>query len=90
MERAIEVTLNFVKERKAFGQRVLDFQNTQFKLAECKTKARVARTFVDNCVLWHLEGSSMRKRPPWPSTGVPIRSAKSSMSAFNFMAARAT
>jgi len=35
---------------------VLDFQNTQFKLAECKTKARVARTFVDNCVLWHLEG----------------------------------
>jgi acyl-CoA dehydrogenase len=56
MERAIEITLDFVKERKAFGQRVLDFQNTQFKLAECKTKARVARTFVDNCVLWHLEG----------------------------------
>ena len=36
MERAIAVTLDFVKERKAFGQRVLDFQNTKFKLAECK------------------------------------------------------
>ncbi len=56
MERAIEVTLDFVKQRKAFGQTVFDFQNTQFKLAECRTKALVARTFVDNCVLWHLEG----------------------------------
>ncbi len=56
MERAIDVTLDFVKQRKAFGQRVWDFQNTQFKLAECRTKARVARTFVDQCLLWHLDG----------------------------------
>lgn len=56
MERAIDVTLDFVKQRKAFGQTVFDFQNTQFKLAECRTKALVARTFVDNCVLWHLDG----------------------------------
>ena len=35
MERAITLTLAFVKERKVFGQRVLDFQNTKFKLAEC-------------------------------------------------------
>lgn len=56
MERAIEVTLEFVKERKAFGQRVLDFQNSRFKLAECKTEALVARTFVDQCVLWLMEG----------------------------------
>jgi acyl-CoA dehydrogenase len=55
-ERAIAVTLDFVKQRKAFGQRVLDFQNTKFKLAECKTEALVARTFVDQCVLKHLEG----------------------------------
>ena len=46
-ERAIEITLDFVKERKAFGQRVLDFQNTKFKLAECKTEAFIGRTFVD-------------------------------------------
>jgi acyl-CoA dehydrogenase len=55
-ERAVEVTTEFVKERKAFGQRVMDFQNTKFKLAECKTEALIARTFVDQCVMWHLEG----------------------------------
>jgi acyl-CoA dehydrogenase len=56
MERAIEITLDFVKERKAFGQRVMDFQNTKFKLAECKTEALIARTFVDQCVLKLLKG----------------------------------
>ena len=50
-ERAIEITAEFVAERKAFGQRVLDFQNTRFKLAECKTEALVGRTFVDQCVM---------------------------------------
>lgn len=56
MERAIELTVDFVKERKAFGQRVLDFQNTRFQLAQCKTEALLARTFVDQCVLWLIEG----------------------------------
>jgi acyl-CoA dehydrogenase len=56
MERAIEVTLDFVRERKAFGQRVIDFQNSRFKLAECKTEALIARTFVDQCVLWLMDG----------------------------------
>ncbi len=50
-ERAIEITTDYVAERKAFGQRVLDFQNTRFKLAECKTEALVGRTFVDQCVV---------------------------------------
>jgi len=56
MERAIAVTIDFVKERKAFGQRVMDFQNTKFKLAECKTEALIARTFVDQCLLKHIDG----------------------------------
>jgi acyl-CoA dehydrogenase len=56
MERAIEITVDYVKERKAFGQRVMDFQNTRFKLAECKSQALIARTFVDQCVLWLVEG----------------------------------
>ena len=56
MERALALTIDFVKERKAFGQRVLDFQNTKFKLAECKTEALIARTFVDQCVVRHLAG----------------------------------
>jgi len=35
---------------------VIDFQNSKFKLAECKTEALVARTFVDQLLLQHLEG----------------------------------
>ena len=56
MERALELTIAYVKERKAFGQRLIDFQNTQFKLAECKTEATVARIFVDRLIGLHLEG----------------------------------
>ncbi len=56
IERALQVTLDYVKERKAFGQRVIDFQNTQFKLAECKTEATVARVFVDHCTERLLKG----------------------------------
>jgi acyl-CoA dehydrogenase len=56
MERALEHTIAYVKERKAFGQRLIDFQNTQFKLAECKTEATVARIFIDRLIGLHLEG----------------------------------
>lgn len=56
MERALEHTIAYVKERTAFGQRLIDFQNTQFKLAECKTEATVARIFVDRLVDLHLQG----------------------------------
>ena len=56
IERALEVTLDYVKERKAFGQRVIDFQNTQFKLSECKTEATVAKVFCNYCVEQHLAG----------------------------------
>jgi acyl-CoA dehydrogenase len=56
MERALRLTSEYVKERKAFGQRILDFQNTQFKLAERYTEARIARSFVDDCAMLLLEG----------------------------------
>ena len=56
IERALELTIDYVKQRRAFGQRLLDFQNTQFKLAECKTNATVARIFVDKCIELHLAG----------------------------------
>jgi acyl-CoA dehydrogenase len=56
MERALEETITYVKERTAFGQRVIDFQNTQFKLAECKTEATVARVFVDRLIGLHIDG----------------------------------
>ena len=57
MERALELTIAYVKERKAFGQRLIDFQNTQFKLAECKTEATIARVFVDRLIGLHLAGN---------------------------------
>lgn len=56
IERALEVTIDYVKQRKAFGRAVFDNQTVQFKLAECKTKATVARVFVDHCVGQHLQG----------------------------------
>ena len=54
-ESAFEHTLDYVKERKAFGQRIADFQNTQFKLAELRTKLDVARAYVDRCLEMHLK-----------------------------------
>jgi acyl-CoA dehydrogenase len=56
MERALELTIAYVKERQAFGRKVIEFQNTQFVLAECKTEATVAKVFLDHCVAQHLEG----------------------------------
>ena len=56
IERALDVTGNYVKERKAFGKPILDFQNTQFKLAECKTEATVAKVFCHYCMDRHLTG----------------------------------
>jgi acyl-CoA dehydrogenase len=56
IERALAVTGDYVKERKAFGKPILDFQNTQFKLAECKTEATVAKVFCHYCMDQHLKG----------------------------------
>ena len=50
IERALGETIAYVKERKAFGKRIIDFQNTQFVLAECKTRATIAKVFVNDCV----------------------------------------
>ena len=54
---AIDETVRYVQDRKAFGQRVMDFQNTRFKLAECKTKAEVLRSFVSDCIARMDEGT---------------------------------
>ena len=56
IERALALTIDYVKQRKAFGKSILDFQNTQFVLAECKTEATVARVFVNHCIEQHLAG----------------------------------
>ena len=54
-ESAFQHTLDYVKERKAFGQPLAGFQNTQFKLAEMRTKLDVARAYVDRCLELHLK-----------------------------------
>jgi acyl-CoA dehydrogenase len=55
IERALAVTIDYVKERNTFGRPIIDNQAVQFKLAECKTEATVARIFVNHCIEQHLQ-----------------------------------
>lgn len=57
IEKALELTVDYTRNRKAFGQSVFDFQNTRFKLAECATLAHVVRSFVNDCVQRMLDGT---------------------------------
>ena len=50
MEGAYQATLDYVRERKAFGKPIADLQNTRFKLAEVATQIQVGRAFIDRCV----------------------------------------
>lgn len=56
IEKAIEVTLDYTKQRKAFGKTVWDFQNTQFVLADLKARGMAAKVFVNDCIARHLKG----------------------------------
>ncbi len=57
IEAGVAETLRYVKERKAFGKAVWDFQNTKFKLAEAVTAMNVARAFCEECTEKHLAGA---------------------------------
>jgi acyl-CoA dehydrogenase len=57
MESAVALTTEYARQRKLFGKQLLDFQNTQFKLAECKTLAVVARRFIDTLMIELLAGA---------------------------------
>ncbi len=56
MEAALEWTLAYTRERKAFGRPIAEFQNSRFKLAEVATEVQVARVFIDKCLELHAEG----------------------------------
>ncbi|WP_316013232.1 acyl-CoA dehydrogenase family protein [Roseobacter sp. HKCCA0434] len=56
MEGAVRRTIDYCKEREAFGGNLLQFQNTRFKLAECKTNTIAARAFNDQCISAHIKG----------------------------------
>ena len=62
IERALAVTRDYVKDRKAFGKPIIEFQNTQFKLAECKTEATVAQG-----LLQPLHGSASARASSTPT-----------------------
>ena len=57
MELAVRLTTEYVKERRAFGKSLLEFQNTRFVLAEAKTTTTIARTFLDRCIQAIVDGT---------------------------------
>jgi acyl-CoA dehydrogenase len=56
-EKAVDLTVEYTKQRKVFGQPLFEQQNTRFVLAECATLAKAARVFLDHCVVLHAEGN---------------------------------
>jgi acyl-CoA dehydrogenase len=57
IERALALTIDYVKQRQAFGKKIIEFQNTQFALAECKSEATISRVFQDHCIERYLNGA---------------------------------
>ena len=55
-EGALQWTLDYTGQRKAFGKTISEFQNTKFKMAELKTEITIARVFVDRCLEMHIDG----------------------------------
>jgi alkylation response protein AidB-like acyl-CoA dehydrogenase len=55
-DAAFDLTMDFVIDRKAFGQTISDFQNTRFKMADMRMEIDVAQAFVDQCVVEHNDG----------------------------------
>ncbi len=55
IEAMLQATIDYTRERKAFGQSVFDFQNTRFKLADAKARGTMLRVFVDHCLALHME-----------------------------------
>ena len=55
-EGALDITVDYVLERKAFGQTIASFQNTRFKLAEVKTEISLNRAFYDQCADQYTRG----------------------------------
>lgn len=57
MEAALDQTIAYVKERRAFNKSIIEFQNTKFKLAEQKTQTKIARVFLDHCIEELIKGT---------------------------------
>ena len=57
IEQALALTVEYTRQRKAFGQTLMDFQNTRFKLAEVATVAHIVRSFVNDCIQRLVDGT---------------------------------
>jgi acyl-CoA dehydrogenase len=55
-ETAFDLTMDYVTERKAFGQTIADFQNTRFKMADMRMNLDISQSYIDQCVLEHNAG----------------------------------
>ncbi|TDF80758.1 acyl-CoA dehydrogenase family protein [Pseudomonas sp. H9] len=72
MERAVEETIAYTRDRKVFDKPLLDQQNTRFKLAEMQTTVSVARAFIDQCmekmIRHELDSTTAAMAKWWAST----------------------
>ena len=55
-QKAFDITVDYVRERRAFGPRIADFQNTRFRLAELSTELSVGWAYLDQCLARHVKG----------------------------------
>lgn len=55
-ENVLEMTVNYCKQRTAFGRPISRFQNTQFRLVEMATEVKLGRAFLDRLIADHMEG----------------------------------
>lgn len=58
-EEMLNMTIDYVKERKAFGKEIARFQNTQFKIAEMATEIKIGRSFLDDVIHHHMDGEDI-------------------------------
>ena len=56
MEKALETTIEYTRDRKVFGKQLIEFQNSQFKLADIKARATIGKVFINHCIALALEG----------------------------------
>lgn len=84
-EAAVNWTVDYVEQRYAFGKPISALQNTRFKLAEAKTEVAVARAFLDQCVLKHIEkklDTSEASMAKWWTTEMQFRVIDSCLQLF--------
>ena len=60
-EEMLRITIDYVKSRKAFGQSISKFQNTQFKIAEMATEIDIGRTYINQLTARHIDGEDLVK-----------------------------